>query len=99
MKALMCVSAAVIAVTMSFVQPAAARETCKAAVSAEGRERHGERHAMRSAIRHWQNHARDEYGAGFADWYYSGDRTISCTWDDKGVHYVCKATAKPCGPR
>lgn len=100
MRFILTAMVAVVAATTVMVQPAfATRESCKAAITAEGHETQGWRAAMTSAIRHWQREALEEHGRGFADWYYSADRTITCKWDNKGVRYQCIATAKPCGPR
>jgi hypothetical protein len=72
--------------------------TCKkASLSAEGPVRKGERSAMRAAIAAWEQKARKTHGRQFSDYWYSGDRTISCTWDASGVNYRCRATALPCG--
>lgn len=72
--------------------------TCKKSpVSAEGGVRRGEHNAMRAAIAAWQQKTRKMHGSRFADYGYSGDRSISCTWDANGVTYRCRATALPCG--
>jgi hypothetical protein len=53
--------------------------------------------AQASAIGVWQSRVARKNGARFADWYYSGDRTITCRWNDNGTKFRCKAAAVPCG--
>ncbi len=53
--------------------------------------------ARASAIGAWQSRVARKNGARFADWYYSGDRTISCRWNDGGTRFKCEAAAVPCG--
>lgn len=55
------------------------------------------RSAMESAKYHWHEKAEHKYGDHYDDWYWSGDRTISCSWDAPGKHFWCTATARPCG--
>jgi hypothetical protein len=83
----------------SIATPAAAGESCKRAVSAEGRMVRGERNARASAVAAWQSKAARQYGRPFASYNYSGDRSFTCRWDDRGVNYQCRVTALPCGPR
>lgn len=79
------------------VAPAVAGEVCKKPVSAVGRQVRGEGNARTSAIAAWQRATARQYGRRFADYYYSGDRSFSCTWDPQGVTYRCGVTAMPCG--
>ncbi len=72
-------------------------DVCHGPVAAKGHREHDKHVAMASAIRHWQHSASHKHGARFADWYYSGDRSISCSWDAPGRHFWCTATARPCG--
>jgi hypothetical protein len=74
-------------------------DVCHGPMSAKGHKEHDRHAAMASAIRHWQHAASHKYGSKFANWYYSGDRTISCSWDAPGRHFTCGATARPCGRR
>ena len=53
--------------------------------------------ARGAAIAAWEQRARGQYGPRFADWYYSGDRTIDCNWNNKGNRIQCTAVAVPCG--
>jgi hypothetical protein len=88
----------VVALAIAGIGGAQAGDVCKKAVTEEGGCFTSERAAKRSAIKAWENCVRDEHGAAFANWWYSGDRTISCTWtDDKVPVYTCAAKALPCG--
>ena len=71
---------------------------CHNNLSATGDREHSMRAAMASAKEHWVDKTEDKYGHRFADWWYSGDRTISCKWDASGTHFWCTATARPCAP-
>jgi hypothetical protein len=85
---------------VSSTTPAAAffgGETCKRPVTAVGAKVRGEGNARNSAIAAWQRETARKYGRRFADYYYSGDRTFTCTWDSRGVYYKCGVTALPCG--
>ena len=53
--------------------------------------------ARSSAIAAWEQAARRRHGARFADWWYSGDRTIDCSWDNSGRRIRCTADAAACG--
>lgn len=53
--------------------------------------------AQESAIAAWQKSVARDKGSRYANWYYSGDRTISCRWNDRGTSFRCSASAVPCG--
>lgn len=92
----LAISAAALA--MIGVSGAVAGDVCKKAVTETGGCFTSERAAKRSAIKAWEDCVRGEHGAAFANWWYSGDRTISCTWTDEKVPaYTCTAKALPCG--
>ena len=97
MRKLALTAAAVTALMAFGALPAAAWDKCHGPVSAKGSKKHDMREAMEAAKRHWHEHAEDKYGHHFANWNYSGDRTISCKWDAPGRHFWCTATARPCG--
>jgi hypothetical protein len=53
--------------------------------------------AQQSAIAAWQKSVVRNHGTRYANWYYSGDRTIACRWNDRGTVFRCQASAVPCG--
>jgi hypothetical protein len=53
--------------------------------------------AQNSAIAAWQKAVQRNKGSRYANWYYSGDRTIACRWNDRGTMFRCQASAVPCG--
>ena len=53
--------------------------------------------ARGSAIGAWQGRVARKSGARYANWYYSGDRTLTCRWNDRGTKFKCQASAVPCG--
>lgn len=72
-------------------------DQCYRDVRAQGSVQNTMGRARNAAIGAWENAAQKRHGSRFADWYYSGDRTIDCSWDTSGTRIVCKATALPCG--
>lgn len=72
-------------------------DKCYRDVSARGSVQGSMSRAQSAAIAAWESAAYRRHGRGFADWYYSGDRTISCSWDKSGARIVCVAVAMPCG--
>jgi hypothetical protein len=86
-----------LAALLVFSAPAAATDVCKAPLSANGGVVTGWKPSMAAARTAWERKAARTHGARFANWWYSGDRTIECTWDDRGITYRCRATAIPCG--
>ena len=55
--------------------------------------------AMNNAIRAWQSATARSFGPRAANWYYSGDRNIACSWNRAGDRINCVASAVPCQPR
>jgi hypothetical protein len=53
--------------------------------------------AQQSAIAAWQKAVARSNGTRYANWFYSGDRTINCRWNDSGTVFRCQASAVPCG--
>lgn len=86
-----------VAAAAATAVPAMATDVCRKAVSATSAPVRGWKPAMAAAQAEWQRQATRRYGRGFGNWWYSGDRAIDCTWDDRGVMYRCRATALPCG--
>jgi hypothetical protein len=91
------VAAAALLLLPAITAPVTAAESCKRDVTAQGRQVRGENNARSVAIGAWQSKVSRQYGRRFADYYYSGDRTMSCVWDSRGVLYTCRVTALPCG--
>ena len=69
---------------------------CHPALSAKGKKTHDMRSAMEAAKYAWHEKAEHKYGDDYDNWYWSGDRAISCSWDKPGKHFTCTATARPC---
>ena len=70
-------------------------DECKPAVTGKSKEKEDSmRSAYKEAIEAWEKAAEKKHGDDF-DWYYSGDRTISCKWKT-GKDILCTASAKPC---
>lgn len=55
--------------------------------------------ARDAAIAAWQRQADRAHGRAAANWFYSGDRTITCDWDRTGTRIRCVAVAVPCRPK
>ena len=53
--------------------------------------------AQNAAIGAWQASANKKHGRRFSNWYYSGDRSLTCQWNDRGNRIKCRASAVPCG--
>ena len=74
-------------------------DTCLRDVRAKGAVRNTMGRALNAVIGAWESTVRQRHGGRFANWYYSGDRTIDCSWDSSGTRIRCTATALPCGRR
>ena len=74
-------------------------DTCLGDVRAKGREQGSMTGARNAAIAAWESSVQKRHGRRFADWYYSGDRSIDCSWDASGTRIRCIAAALPCGRR
>ena len=72
-------------------------DTCLRDVRAGGRVQNTMGRARSAAIAAWESTVQQRHGRRFADWYYSGDRTIDCSWDGTGTRIRCTAAALPCG--
>ena len=72
-------------------------DRCYRDVAVRGATRNSMAGAREAAIGAWEVAARQRHGARFADWYYSGDRSIDCDWNAPGRRFWCKAVAIPCG--
>ena len=94
------VSAAILLAALSAAPALALGDTCYyPGVQARGEVRGSMEGARQSAIRKWERAAERKHGARAADWYYSGDRTITCGWNRSGSQISCVAAAVPCRPR
>ena len=96
MRKLLIASAALAAVTAgSITGEAMAGDTCYKAVTGKSKYKQDTmRAAYHEAILAWDTAAEKKYDRDF-DWYYSGDRSISCKWKT-GADILCTATATPC---
>jgi hypothetical protein len=74
-------------------------EACYEFVSAKGAVSSSYRTAMSNAAAAWESRIARSHGRVYANWYYSADRTISCTWNTSGSQITCVARAGPCGPK
>ena len=97
-------AAAVVALMMCSIPSAAPAaplfgETCRDEVVVRGAVSRSHSGAIAAAIRVWQPAAARRYGRRFADYYYSGDRQVSCIWNDRGTRYRCTVSARPCGAK
>jgi hypothetical protein len=70
-----------------FYPPHSVRGSTQASMSA----------ARGAAIAQWERSAARKYGRAYANWWYSGDREISCSWDASGRRITCAAIAVACG--
>ncbi len=76
--------------------PAFAHDDCRGPVAATGRDHGSRRAAVLSAEGAWQASAADLMGIRYANWNYSGEREVACSWADDGSWYRCTARARPC---
>ena len=72
-------------------------DTCLRDVRAKGSVQNTMGRARSAGIAAWESTVRQRHGSRFANWYYSGDRSIDCSWDQSGTRIRCTATALPCG--
>jgi hypothetical protein len=88
------------AALLSLTAPSEAQafgDTCLRDVRAKGSVQNSMGRARSAAITAWESTVRQRHGSRFANWYYSGDRTIDCSWDNSGTQIRCSAIALPCG--
>lgn len=96
--ALVVLFAAAVALPVATATPAAAfGDTCHRDVRVRGAVQPTMSSARDSAIAAWEKVVSQRYGARFANWYYSADRTFECSWDATGTRIRCLAIATPCG--
>jgi hypothetical protein len=72
-------------------------DKCYKDVKAQGSVQGTMGRARSAAIAAWESATQRKHGSSFANWYYSGDRTIDCSWDASGTRIRCVAVAQPCG--
>ena len=87
---------------LAVTQPSEAQafgDTCLRDVRARGSEQNTMGRARSAAIAAWEGSVQTRHGRRFADWYYSGDRSIDCSWDASGTRIRCSASALPCGTK
>jgi hypothetical protein len=89
------VAAALLALPTTEAQ--AFGDQCFRDVKAQGSVQSSMGRARTAAIAAWESAAQRKHGSRFANWYYSGDRTIDCSWDASGTRIRCTAVAQPCG--
>ena len=93
-----CAVALVTAIlALSAPEAQALGDQCYRDAKAQGSVQGSIDRARNSAIAAWESAAQRKHGNRFADWYYSGDRTIDCSWDASGTRIRCVAVALPCG--
>lgn len=87
------------ALAMVMAGPAQAFSECKKpAIRAKGKSDDSMREAMGNAIAAWRKAVDKKYDDDYDRWYYSGDRSIACSWKGAGhdVKITCTASALPC---
>lgn len=96
--------AAVLALLLPWLAPASTAtpahafgDQCHRDVKATGDIAGSMSSARASAIAAWESAVARQYGRRYADWYYSADRTFTCSWDASGRRIRCVAIAGPCG--
>ena len=95
MRKFLIATAAMAAAALSLSVPALAGDECHKPVTGKAKEKSKSMGAAyHEAIEAWEKAAEKKYDEDF-NWYYSGDRTISCKWKT-GHDIVCSATAIPC---
>jgi hypothetical protein len=93
----------ILGLTLAFgsfeAQPAAAfGDKCfYPGITAKGSPQSSMSAAYSSARSAWESRAAKKYGRRSADWWYSGDREFSCTWNTSGSRISCTAYAVACG--
>lgn len=96
-----CLSLGLLAVAaLATVRPTEAQafgDTCLRDVRAQGSAQSTMTGARNAAIAAWESSVRKRHGSRFANWYYSGDRLIDCSWNASGARIRCVASALPCG--
>lgn len=84
---------------LSAGEASAFGDTCRKDVSARGSVQGSMTKARNASISAWETQTARAYGNRYANWWYSGDRTIDCTWDASGRRIRCIAVAIPCASR
>jgi hypothetical protein len=79
------------------LSPASATRCLYPERTVSGSVQRGLSQARASAIQAWEAAVARRSGKRFADWYYSGDRTFTCSWNTRGDRIRCQASAVPCG--
>lgn len=71
-------------------------DTCHKDVVARGRVEGSMSKARDAAIAAWEKKVANVHGQRFANWWYSGDRAVECSWNKSGNRIWCNAIALPC---
>lgn len=74
-------------------------DVCHKDVAARGAVESSMSRAQTSAIAAWEKKVAAIHGRRFANWWYSGERLIECSWNKAGSRFSCNAIAIPCGRR
>ena len=82
----------------SFAGAASATDVCLRPLTAKGNSHPDYFTAMALAMKSWEYGVARRDGRRFADWNYSIERGVTCTWrgDARDAIYTCTATAQPC---
>lgn len=71
-------------------------DTCLKDVVARGSVQGSMSKARSAAVAAWETKVATVHGQRFANWWYSGDRAIDCSWNKSGSRIWCNAVAIPC---
>lgn len=71
-------------------------DVCHKDVVARGSVEGSMSKARNAAIAAWETKVATLHGPRFANWWYSGDRAVECSWNKKGNRIWCNAVAIPC---
>ena len=95
---LIAVSAVLVATSASIAPAAAFGDRCfYPGISVRGSVQGSMSAARSSSTSAWESRAARAHGRRYADWWYSGDREIDCSWDKSGRRFTCVAYAVACG--
>lgn len=85
-----------IATAVSAGDALAFGDVCLKDVVARGTVQGSMTKARNAAIAAWETKVATQHGPRFANWWYSGDRAIDCSWNKSGNQIRCNAVAIPC---
>lgn len=98
MRQFVLAAALAVVSSVSFAGAASATDVCLRPLIAKGNSHSDYFTAMAHAMKAWEFGVARRDGRRFANWNYSIERGVTCTWrgDGRNAIYTCTANAQPC---